>query len=510
MSTLDEKTGPAPASAPAPESRHDASIDSPADPLVIDRPAGWMYKGFRIFGKEYWYASPKIQLLVVSFVCFLCPGMFNALSGLGGGGQVNPYAVNIANTSLYSIFAATAFFSGTIANVLGLRITLSVGGLGYAVYAASFLSYNHNENMGFIIFAGAFLGFCAGLLWTAQGAIMVSYPPEKSKGRYISIFWIIFNMGAVIGSLIPLGQNIHKLAGPVTDGTYAAFIVMMSVGLVLGLFICDADKVIREDGTKVIVMKNPTWKTEFIGLYETLKNSWWIIFLFPAFFSSNIFYTYQGNGFNGSHFNTRTRALNNVLYWTAQILGAIITGFGLDHMKARRSMKAKISYACLIVLTFVVWGGGWAWQKQQVPRSRTLEDDWDALKVDWTDDGYVGPLFLYFFYGFFDAVFQTCMYWYMGALSNSSRRSTFYVGFYKGLQSAGAAIYWRLDSFETEFDIMFGSTWGLLGCSLLIGAPIIWFKIRDHIPMEEDLKFSDETVEDVVVGRDIKKGEEAA
>jgi hypothetical protein len=42
-------------------------------------------------------------------------------------------------------------------------------------------------------------------------------------------------------------------------------------------------------------MKNPTWKTEFIGLYETLKNSWWIIFLFPAFFSSNIFYTYQGS-----------------------------------------------------------------------------------------------------------------------------------------------------------------------------------------------------------------------
>jgi hypothetical protein len=55
------------------------------------------------------------------------------------------------NRSLYSIFAATAFFSGTVANVLGLRITLSVGGLGYAVYAASFLSYNHNENMGYEI-----------------------------------------------------------------------------------------------------------------------------------------------------------------------------------------------------------------------------------------------------------------------------------------------------------------------------------------------------------------------
>ena len=57
---------------------------------------------------------------------------------------------------------------------------------------------------------------------------------------------------------------------------------------------------------------------------------------------------------------------------------------------------------------------------------------------------------------------------------------------------------------------MFGSTWGLLGCSLLIGAPIIWLKITDHVSLEEDLKFSDETVEDVIVGRDIKKGEENA
>lgn len=57
---------------------------------------------------------------------------------------------------------------------------------------------------------------------------------------------------------------------------------------------------------------------------------------------------------------------------------------------------------------------------------------------------------------------------------------------------------------------MFGSTWGLLGASLFLGFPIIWLKIKDHISIEEDLKFSDETVEDVIVGRDIKKGEEAA
>lgn len=77
-------------------------------------------------------------------------------------------------------------------------------GTGYAIYVASFLSYAHNKNYGFTVFAGTYLGICAGILWTAQGAIMMSYPPEKSKGKYISWFWMIFNLGAVIGSLVSL------------------------------------------------------------------------------------------------------------------------------------------------------------------------------------------------------------------------------------------------------------------------------------------------------------------
>lgn len=65
----------------------------------------------------------------------------------------------------------------------------------------------------------------------------------------------------------------------------------MAIGLVIGLFICDADKIIREDGTKVILQKNPSWQSEFKGLWDTLITDWWIILLFPMFFSSNIFYT---------------------------------------------------------------------------------------------------------------------------------------------------------------------------------------------------------------------------
>jgi hypothetical protein len=49
---------------------------------------GWKYRKW--FGKlDIYYASPKVQLTMVAFVCFLCPGMFNALGGMGGGGKAD-------------------------------------------------------------------------------------------------------------------------------------------------------------------------------------------------------------------------------------------------------------------------------------------------------------------------------------------------------------------------------------------------------------------------------------
>jgi hypothetical protein len=45
---------------------------------------------------------------------------------------------------------------------------------------------------------------------------------------------------------------------------------------------------------------------------------------------------------------------------------------------------------------------------------------------------------------------------------------------------------------------MFISNWVLLAVSLVIAAPVMFWKIKDTVSIEEDLKFSDETVEDVV------------
>lgn len=491
--TTDEKT----TSVEQPHVTHEVADTTPADPATF-LPAGWMYKQRKIGSLTIpWYASPKVQLFMVAMVCFMCPGMYNSLSGLGGGGQLNETAADNSTVALYSTFSVVGFFAGTFTNKMGLRVTLGLGGIGYCIYSSSLLCYTHTTNYGFLYFAGALLGVCAGLLWTAQGTIMMSYPEEGSKGRYISWFWIIFNMGGVIGSLIPLGQNIHTTtSGTVSDGTYIGFIVLMFCGAILALFLCNADKVIRADGSRVVVMKAPTWSSELMGLYETLRYNSYILLLFPMFFASNWFYTYQFNGFNGSHFDVRTRALNSTLYWTSQMFGATLFGYCLDINKFQRTTRAKGALIGLFCLTMIIWGGGYAWQKNALPRSVTSVKGFNG--ADWTDSSYVGSMFLYMFYGFYDASWQTCIYWFMGALSNSGRKSANFAGFYKGIQSVGAAVIWRIDALGAPYVNEFASCWALQSAALLIAAPVIWYKIKDHVSVEEDLQFSDETLADVL------------
>ncbi|RYN33089.1 UNC93-like protein [Alternaria arborescens] len=441
----------------------------------FERRRGWKYRSLRIGPvKLPYYASPESQLILVSFVCFLCPGMFNAVNGIGAAGlDDDAHASNAANTTLYATFAVVGFFAGTITNVLGIRIALSFGGLGYCIYVSALLCFNKTQNLGYVVFSGFLLGCCAGILWASQGAIMMSYP-------------------------VQLALNFNTRGGTkaaVTNGTYIGFMILTFFGACLSWTLIDAKHVVRRDGSGVIMMKHPTWQTEIFGLWETLRTDPYIILLFPMFFASNWFYTYQFNDVNYARFNVRTRALNNTLYWLAQIFGAAVFGFALDFPNVRRTTRAKIAWVTMLVLTFAVWGGGYVFQRQY------SRDD-NSLHYDWTHGGYGGPMVLYMSYGFYDAAWQTCVYWFMGAISNNSRKLANFAGFYKGIQSAGAAIVFRIDGYKRPYMDIFLSSWVMLAASLVIALPVMLLKIKDTVPLEEDLRFTDETIEDVLGRRE--------
>src|SRR4051812_30812564 len=204
-----------------------------------------------------------------------------------------------------------------------------------------------------------------------------------------------------------------KTNATVTDGTYIAFIILMFAGACLALFLCNASDVIRPDGTRVVLMKNPTWQSELWGLWETVRFEPYVILLFPMFWASNWFYTYQQNAINGSYFNTRTKALNNCLYYMAQIFAAIILGIILDLERWRRSVRAKGAWVMLMAMTMAIWGGGFAFAKKYTRADVDKDLNPSFVVMDWTTSGYVGPMFLYIFYGFYDALWQATVYWYV-------------------------------------------------------------------------------------------------
>ena len=125
------------------------------------------------------------------------------------------------------------------------------------------------------------------------------------------------------------------------------------------------------------MMKNPSYRSELKGLVNTLISDWYIVGLFPMFWASNWFYTYQFNGVNAAYFSVRTRALNSILYWSAQIVGATIFGYSLDYQGMTRRTKAKIDWAALMILTLAIWGGGYAFEKK-FTRAETSADSFVA------------------------------------------------------------------------------------------------------------------------------------
>lgn len=422
---------------------------------------------------KFRYNSPLVQVCLIGLVCFCCPGMYSALTGMGGAGQVDPTASNNANTALYTTFAIFGILGGGIYNILGPQLTLFAGCSTYALYAGSFLYYNHFHHQLFVIIAGGILGVGAGLLWAAQGAIMTSYPPHHKKGTYISIFWSIFNMGGVIGGLIPFILNFHSDAGSVNDGTYIGFMVFMAIGAILSLGILHPSSVIRDDGSACTNIQYSSISTEAVEIMKLFLN-WKMLMILPASWASNFFYSYQFNSVNLVVFDLRTRGLNNMFYWGAQMIGSVFIGYLMDNTFKSRRTRGLLGVTIVAVMGTAIWGGGLA---KQLGYSRNNEPE---HKLDFKDGSdFAGPFVLYFSYGLLDAMFQSMVYWIIGALADDSEILSRYAGFYKGVQSGGAAVAWQLDTRQVPYLTQLIINWALMSLSFPLLLILIILAVKD-------------------------------
>ncbi|KAI8372652.1 major facilitator superfamily domain-containing protein [Choanephora cucurbitarum] len=414
------------------------------------------------------YNSPLVQVFIVGMICFCCPGMYNALSGIGGQGQSTTEAATQAGTALAITFTVCSLIGAPVYNIFGHRVLIPAA-LTYVLYVGSFLT----PNEGFTIAAGAILGIGAGFLWTAQAGIMMSYPSEKNKGKAFSIFWMVFNLGATLGAIIPLGNEWNSGSkAEVKISTYIAFMVIMAAGSLLTLALLPANRVIREDGSQVSLHKFSNWKREALEVLKLFKD-WRMLILIPLFAGSNWFYTYQFNVYNGPGFmSIRARSLNNLLYWLFQIIGAGFFGWFLDASRlGSRRQRALYGNTITLIIILALWIGAVVIQSRFSRESVHAED---YVSIDVFDSQYPGLVIEYALFGLIDAVYQGFIYWLMGTMTNDTERAARYGGFYKTIQNAAVAIANQLEANKISYRNQLITVFVINVVGLLLAYVVSW------------------------------------
>lgn len=68
------------------------------------------------------YFLPLFQVFMLGMVFFMCPGMLNALQGIGGGGQIDTDTSSSSSIAIYATFSVGSIFAGTVVNNIGTKM----------------------------------------------------------------------------------------------------------------------------------------------------------------------------------------------------------------------------------------------------------------------------------------------------------------------------------------------------------------------------------------------------
>ncbi|CAE7289970.1 unnamed protein product [Symbiodinium sp. CCMP2592] len=409
--------------------------------MHIERAAGGEFT--TAMGQFFCLEAPEDTVLGV--LAFAGPGLFNALNGLGNAGSSDPSVAALANSCLYCTFAVFGYFGSAFFNLFGPRPLLSIGGLTYAVYAICI--YFTAQYKLLAVVGGIVLGVGAGLFWTAQGSLMMAYATPSSRGRLIAVFWVIFNLGGVVGGLLQFALNFQTTGGSANPISYFTFVCVMVSGAALApVLLAEPSSVVREDGTPVLFEQTESPLAELRAAFSAIADPF-VLRNLLFYLASNWFYTYDFNGFNGHQFNVRTRGLNSASFWAAQMLaawrfGKVLDADGPAKLRARNGMIL----VCLGLLTSLGWalqdssslpcGGHIGWDKGAPCALDFWHDAPHALR----------PMCVFALLGAADAIYQNYAYWLMSTAAGSNvRKTVMYSAAYKGVQSLGAGMAWLID-----------------------------------------------------------------
>ncbi|KAI1650925.1 MFS general substrate transporter [Daldinia loculata] len=387
------------------------------------------------------FRSTLFQILVVGICAFSAPGIWTAMNGLGVGGSQSPDLVNAANALLYAFMTVTCFGGPWLTNAIGFRWTLSIGTLGYPLYAAGLYVNNRWGNTWLVYVGAVTCGISAGFFWSVEGAVSTGYPEHHKRGRYIATWFTFRNFGNIIGGAISLGLNVNvNQRGQVGYQTYLVFIAIQCLGCPLALLLSNPEKVQRDDGTRIEAPRGIHWRTELREMWRLIRSSS-ILLLTPLFWYFGWAQAYPGT-YLATYFTVRSRALGGFM---SAIVGTLATWLGgslVDvHWTKKRQTRAISTYVLIALLNSATWI--WAVYIQNEYR-HTLPI------LDWGNQAEFGRGFgVYMFERLSAGMVENYIYWCISNLSDSPGDQIRYSSLLRGIETAGLAVGFGIQAVPT-------------------------------------------------------------
>ncbi len=171
-------------------------------------------------------------------------------------------------------------------------------------------------------------------------------------------------------------------------------------------------------------------------------------------------------------FVPRARALASLVTNVGAVLGAIVIGLLLDMLPGDRRRRTLTVFVILIFGQALMWGSGIAWQRQWERKEHGGPEN--GLQMDWSTGKAPGIFCLLLGYYMVDAAYQGLAYYIMGSITNDSFRLARMTGYYKGVQSAGAAVSYGVDAIHTPYLTEVIVVFAMVMFTFITTFPVIW------------------------------------
>ncbi|OCF32133.1 membrane protein [Kwoniella heveanensis BCC8398] len=398
------------------------------------------------------YRSSLFQICVVSALAFCGPAMADAISGLGGGGQATPWTVNAATCASYCAVAVISLLGGPLASRMGIKLMLIVGASTFAINGSAYYVNSKYGIQWYLIFGRFLYGAGFGFWYVAEAAIILSYPEEGRRGKYLAIWVGSRNLGQLVGGSISLARNAKQAAaGAISVSTYLIFVAIEAVGFPVSFLISPPHKVRRSDGVPIVLSAKRPWKDEFIDLGKAIIAPRMLMLMpiaFYSYFYGGVLSTYLTN-----YFSVRARALSSFIVPSGIIVFTGIFGrFFLDNRRWSQRRRAQIGFAVFMVPSLASFA--WLCANQAKFLNTKPKYDWNA--AGWAN-AYV-PFYIMQICGY---LCQTYIYWLISCFTSSVGGNARDGGIFRCVEAVGQAVSYGINSNSKTRFIPLGINFGL-------------------------------------------------